>query len=905
MMSDDRPNPDKLLARVQEEESRARRGKLRIFFGYAAGVGKTFAMLEAAHRERESGIDVVVGYVEPHGRPETEVLLKGLEVVPNLIVPYRGVDLREFDLDAALRRRPALLLVDELAHTNAAGVRHAKRWQDVAELLDAGINVWATLNVQHIESLNDVIAQITGVIVRETLPDAVLEQADEIELVDLTPDELVERLEAGKVYIPRQAERALQNFFQKGNLVALRELSLRQAAMRLRRDVEAARQARAVAAPWLTAERLLVCVGPSPSSARIVRSAKRLAASLGAEWIAVAVNTGSAGLASGSAWELTGQNLRLAEKLGAETHTLIGENVADTLLSFARERNVSKIVVGKTAQAWWKRRLLGTIVDQLLKTSGEIDVYVVSGDSEEVPEPTKAKSAAASRDWRGYLLAGVVVAACGLLGFFAHSAELGEANIVMIFLAGVALVATRLGRGPAIAAAILSVLVFDFGFVPPHLTFAVSDTEYVITFAVMLGIGLLISGLASRQRAQLQASQQQERRTAQLFRMTRQLSELSGTEFLVRTAGRQLNEIFGGEVVIFIREADHSLHIRYGENSSISKESINKDVAHWVADYAKSAGAGTDTLPSATALFVPMTGSQRTVGVIGVRPVESTRFLDPEQLHLLETCASLIALSLERDESVLEAHQVQLEMETEKLRSSLLSAVSHDIRTPLAGIAGASSTLVRAYESLAPTARAEMLRTIHEESERLSRLVENLLQMTRLSSGKVVIDRQWHPIEEVIGSTLTRLERQLGDRIIETQIDSQASMISIDAVLIEQLLLNLIDNSAKYSPADAPITVTARQHADAVEIEVADRGRGFIPGDEARVFDQFYRGSGINPDRRGTGIGLAICRAIAEAHGGRIEAKNRPGGGAIVCAWLPHADAPPPMAMLVAEQETG
>jgi two-component system sensor histidine kinase KdpD len=421
----------------------------------------------------------------------------------------------------------------------------------------------------------------------------------------------------------------------------------------------------------------------------------------------------------------------------------------------------------------------------------------------------------------------------------------------------------------------------------------------------MLGIGLLISGLASRQRAQLQASQQQERRTAQLFRMTRQLSELSGTEFLVRTAGRQLNEIFGGEVVIFIREADHSLHIRYGENSSISKESINKDVAHWVADYAKSAGAGTDTLPSATALFVPMTGSQRTVGVIGVRPVESTRFLDPEQLHLLETCASLIALSLERDESVLEAHQVQLEMETEKLRSSLLSAVSHDIRTPLAGIAGASSTLVRAYESLAPTARAEMLRTIHEESERLSRLVENLLQMTRLSSGKVVIDRQWHPIEEVIGSTLTRLERQLGDRIIETQIDSQASMISIDAVLIEQLLLNLIDNSAKYSPADAPITVTARQHADAVEIEVADRGRGFIPGDEARVFDQFYRGSGINPDRRGTGIGLAICRAIAEAHGGRIEAKNRPGGGAIVCAWLPHADAPPPMAMLVAEQETG
>jgi two-component system sensor histidine kinase KdpD len=839
-----------------------------------------------------------VGYVEPHGRAETEELLTGLESLPVQSILYRGVTLREFNLDEALRRRPKLLLVDELAHTNAEGSRHAKRWQDVIELLDAGINVWTTLNVQHIESLNDVISQITGVVVRETLPDAVLEQADEIELVDLTPEELLERFKAGKVYVLRQVDLALQGFFQKGNLVALRELSLRQAASRLQRDVEAARNERSNTAPWLTAERLLVCVGPSPSSARIVRSTKRLATSLAAEWLAVAVNTGSESEVTGRTFEQTGQNLRLAEKLGAETHTLIGSSVADTLLQFARERNVSKIVVGKSAQTWWKRRLLGTVVDQLLKSSGDIDVYVVSGESEE-PFAPMSPGVAAPLIWRDFLLAGAVVAVCTALGWGAHELGLAEANIVMIFLAGVALVATRLGRRPAIASAVASVVVFDFCFVLPYFTFAVSDTEYLITFAVMLGIGLLISGLASRLRSQLKASQQQERRTSQLFRMTRQLSELSGTEFLIRTAGRQLNDIFGGEVVVFIRESGKAVSLRFGEDASIAGEPINRDVAQWVADNGKLAGVGTDTLPNATALFVPLIGSQRTVGVVGVRPQDASRFFDPEQLRLLETCASLIALSLERDESVLDAHQAHLDAETEKLRSSLLSAVSHDIRTPLAGIAGASSTLATAHDSLDAETRLDLSKIISEESERLSRLVDNLLQMTRLSSGKVTIDRQWHPIEEVIGSTLTRMERQLGNRVIETHIDGKLSMVYIDALLIEQLLVNLVDNAAKYSPADSPIEVSAARHSDVLEIEVADRGRGFAPGDESRVFDLFYRGSSVRSDRWGTGIGLAICRAVAEAHGGTIKAGNRDGGGAAVRVTLPHSESPPVALQLV------
>ncbi|HYO24248.1 MAG TPA: DUF4118 domain-containing protein, partial [Lacipirellulaceae bacterium] len=496
-----------------------------------------------------------------------------------------------------------------------------------------------------------------------------------------------------------------------------------------------------------------------------------------------------------------------------------------------------------------------------------------------------------------------VVALCALLGWAAHSVGMAEANIVMLFLAGAAFVSTRWGRRPAIAAAIASVLVFDFCFVAPYFTFAVGDSEYLITFAVMLGIGLLISGLTSRQRSQLQASQQQERRTSQLFRMTRQLSELSGTEFLVRTAGRLLGEIFGAEIVIWIRDPEGELSLRVGEQTSVAKEAINRDVAQWVSDNGKQAGAGTDTLPNATALVAPMIGSRRTVGAIAVRPQEFHRFLDPEQQRLLETCASLIALSLERDESVLEAHQSHLDAESEKLRSSLLSAVSHDIRTPLAGIAGASSTLAAAHDSLDPGTRGELLRTISEESERLSRLVDNLLQMTRLSSGKVVINRQWHPMDEVIGSTLSRMERQLGDRTIETQIEPDAVMIHVDALLIEQLLVNLVDNAAKYSPPDAPIEVAARRASDRIELDVADRGRGFAPGDERRVFDLFYRGSSVKSDRWGTGIGLAICRAIAEAHGGRIEARNRPGGGALVRLSLPQALAEPPMSLQAAEVE--
>lgn len=888
-MIGERPNPDVLLARVREEESRAGRGKLRIFFGYAAGVGKTFAMLEAAQAERAAGTDIIVGYVEPHGRPETEALLKGLECLPLLTVMYRGAGLREFDLDAALGRRPQLILVDELAHTNAPGMRHPKRWQDIEELLAAGVNVWTTLNVQHIESLNDVIAQITGVAVKETLPDTVLERADEIELIDITPDKLMERLAAGKVYIPAQAERALKNFFQKSNLVALRELSLRQAASRVQQDVEIARLERAAVTPWLTSERLLVCVGPSPTSARIIRATKRLARSLGAEWLAVAVDIGIEGRRSAAIKELTARNLRLAEQLGAETQTLVGRNVADVLLDFARSRNVTKIVAGKTAQPGWKQWFADTVVDQLLDKSGDIDVYVVSGEGE-APTPVRNSGFQKVTRWSEYLKAAVVVGICGLLGWGARAAGLADSNIVMIFLAGVAFVSARWGRGPSVASTVISVLVFDFFFVPPRLTFAVSDTQYLITFAVMLGIGLLISELTTRLQAQLRASQQQERRTAELFRMTRQLSELSGSDFLVRTAGRQLKEVFDGEVVLYLREPSGSLSLRFGEGTSVAKQPINEVVAQWVATNSKLAGVGTDTLPNATALFVPLAGSQQVVGALGVAPKDKDRFLDSDQVRLLETCGSLIALSIERDQSVLQAHEAQLQVQAEQLRNSLLNSVSHDLRTPLATIAGTASSMLEHPSQV----DRESLQIIVEESSRLARLVENLLDMARLDSGSVNLNRQWHVLEEIVGVALNAVKRELKNHDVRVTIPSDFPLLNIDGFLIEQVLVNLLENASRYTPAGSDIEIKAVAKDKRAEIRIADNGPGLPTGSEEKVFDKFFRGSTVAPDgRRGVGLGLAICQAIVEAHGGKITAANRPQGGAEFVVTLPCTETPP------------
>jgi two-component system sensor histidine kinase KdpD len=892
-MNDERPNPDELLARVQAESARAHRGRLKIFFGYAAGVGKTYAMLDAAQRERKQGVDVVAGYVEPHGRAETEALLAGLESLPFLMVPYRGVTLREFDLDAALKRRPALLLVDELAHTNAEGCRHAKRWQDVEELLEAGIDVWTTLNVQHIESLNDILAQISGVTVRETIPDAVFERADELELVDITPEELLERLHAGKVYVTAQAERAVQQFFQKSNLLALRELSLRQAANRLQLDVDSARRAAAATRPWATTERLLVCVGPSPTTPRVIRTARRMATAMGGEWLAVAVETPGARPAPAAVREQVARHLRLAERLGAETVTISGEKVADTILDYARRRNVTKIVIGKTGVRRWKRLLFGSVVDQLLERSGDIDVYVIRGETEPTEAVPRHVPAAAPRNPAPYGWTAAVVVLCTLTGWGVSSLQLAEANVVMVFLAGIAFIASRFGRGPAVAAAVASVLAFDFFFVAPNLTFAVSDAQYVITFAVMLVIGLAIGTLTVRLREQAATARDHERRTAALYRLTRQLAGISGSEFLIAAAGRQVSEIFSGEAALYLRQNSGPPALRFGERTSIAAHPANAVVAQWVADHEQLAGAGTDTLPNATAVFAPLIGSQRTVGAIGVKVDDITRLHEPQERQLLEACAGQIALAIERDQLALEAQQASIEVEAERLRSALLSSVSHDLRTPLAAIAGASESLLETGDNLAPAARRELLESIEDESHRLSRLVENILHMTRLTSGAVTVAKEWHPVDEVVGSALNSLQRQLGARTVVTDLPDDLPLGHFDAVLLEQVLINLLENAVKYSPHDAPIEVRVRRDKRGLLFEVSDRGRGLAPGEEERIFEKFYRAHEAGEDTRGTGLGLAICKAVITSHGGRITAEHRPGGGAVFRFTIP-ANGPPP-----------
>lgn len=885
-MPDVRPNPDELLAQVQAEEAEAKRGSLKVFFGYAAGVGKTYSMLVNAHRAKGEGREVVVGYIEPHGRPETEARLAGLEALPVREYDYRGVTLRDFDVDAALARRPDLLLVDELAHTNAIGCRHEKRWQDLEELLDAGISVWTTLNVQHIESLNDVIGQITGITVRETVPDRVFDLADDLELVDITPEELLVRLNAGKVYVPEQAQQAIQSFFQKSNLVALRELSLRQAARRIHTDVESARREKAAIQPWATAERLLVCVGSSPTTARVIRTAKRMAAALDAEWLAVTVDlTGEP--SSNPAKQQVAQHFRLAERLGAETVTLAGQNVTDTILDYARSRNVTKILIGKTKQPRWRRLFFGTVVDEVLEKCGDIDVYVIHGEEEKTDHVASRKSSASTDKLPYFIASGsIALTVCIALGLRLLGIADAEANTVMLFLAAVSWTAFRYGRGPAILASVLAVLVFDYFFVPPFHTFAVADAQYAVTFAVMLTIGLVISTLASRLRAQIERTRQRERRTSSLYELGKQLSSLYGNVFLVGAAGGKIAEMLGGEVAIYLQQPSGTPELVFGQDSSIGKHAVSLPVAQWVIDHDQIAGAGTNTLPNAVALFIPLAGSQHTHGAIAIRVTETERLLDPDVRRLLETCANQLALALERDQLAIDAANSRVQAEAEQVRSSLLSGVSHDLKTPLAAIAGASSSLLEAA-SLDEATRRQLLETVADEAARLNRLLENILQMSKLDAGAATPNRQWHVLEELVGSALQRTSRELANHEVAVHLPHDLPLLSVDGLLIEQVFVNLLENAARYTPAGTEVTLRAAVDGSRLRIWVADDGPGLPAGAEERIFDKFYRASPSADGGRGSGLGLAICRAIIKAHGGNISASNRLGGGAEFVIKLP------------------
>jgi two-component system sensor histidine kinase KdpD len=890
MSTERRPDPDELLARVQAEESRRARGKLKIFFGAAAGVGKTFAMLEAAREQRGQGVDVVVGWVETHGRAETEALLGGLEILPRRPIPYRGTTLQEFDLDAALARRPGLILVDELAHTNAPGSRHAKRWQDVLELLDAGIHVYSAMNVQHVESLNDVVARITGVVMRETVPDSIFDHTNEVELIDLPPDDLLQRLRDGKIYISDQAREAIENFFRKGNLIALRELALRVTAQHVDAEMRHYMRDHAIRGTWPVRERLLVCIGPSPSSIRLVRAAKRMAEGLGAEWIVAYVETPGQARLPQAARDRVAQSMRLAEQLGAETHTLTGPRMSDEILAFARARNVSKIVVGKPERPLWKRIAMGSIVDTLVQGSGEIDIYVISGDRDDA-RPAPPRSWPRQTGWTPYGAAAAAVAissaiAWGMLPYFALS------NLIMVYLLGVIVVATRHGRGPSLLASLLSVAAFDFFFVPPYFTFAVSDTQYLVTFAVMLVVALVISSLTIRIRAQAQSARERERRIAALYAMSRELASTRGAPQLLEAAVRHIAEVFRARVVVLQPGADGRVAPAEGAAAQFAMDASELAVAQWVHEHARLAGRGTDTLPGASGLYLPLTGSRGSVGVLGLRPQDDHALQAPEQLHQLEAFASQTALAIELARLAEEAERAQVRAETERLRNSLLSSVSHDLRTPLASITGAASTLLESEGRLDAGTRRDLLEALHEEADRLNRLVQNLLEMTRLASGALQLRTEWHSIEEVVGAALGRFGKALAHRTVTVRVPADLPLVPMDDVLIEQVLINLVDNALKYTPPESPIEVSAEDTGAAVLIELADRGPGLPPGEERRIFEKFHRAE-VTPPVRGAGLGLAICRGIVQAHGGRIWAENRPGGGVAVRFTLPLKEAPP------------
>ena len=884
-MNEERPDPDALLRRISAEEA-PRRGRLKVFFGASPGVGKTYAMLEAARAGRREGVDVVIGWVETHGRAETAALAEGLERIPGKELEHRGVRIAEFDLDGALARKPALLLLDELAHTNAPGSRHAKRWQDAEELRDAGIDVYTTLNVQHLESLNDLVNQVTGVAVRETVPDSTLDRADEIEFVDLPPEELLKRLAEGKVYLPDRAAVAARHFFRRGNLLALRELALRRTAEHVDADVRDYRRDHEIQPTWPVAERILVCVRPNPDSERLVRSARRIAAQLRAEWIVAYVESPTQPPLSQPERRALASTVKLAERLGAETVTLSGESIAAALIEFARQRNVSRIVVGKPLHARWRDRLKGSLLDEIVRGSGDIEVVVIPGGTTTPGVSPGLETRTDAREGPGYVWSVGVVVVCTLLSWTMHG-RFDNSNLIMVYLLGVTFVATRHGRNPSALAAVLSVAAFDFFFVPPQLTFRVSDTQYFVTFGIMLGVSLLVSTLASRVRAQAEAARAREQRTQVLYGLSRALAAAKTSEEVARAVSLHVSEILQGPAEVLLPQADGRLSPPDEGPAADPREAA---VAQWVFEHRQPAGLGTDTLPAASSTYVPLEGSQAVVGVLGVRPSDTLLPLTPDQLDLLQTLARQAASGLERVRFAAEAAGARVTAEAERLRSTLLGSVSHDLRTPLAAIEGASSTLLDRRARLADDVREDLLVTIHEESQRLNRRVRNLLDMTRLEAGAVTFDKEWQPLEEVIGSALSQLEERLRGRPLRTRLGRDLLQAPLDAVLIEQVLVNLLENAIRYSTGEIEVRAWAAERE--VVVEVADRGPGVPAGEEERIFERFHQAAG-HKGQRGVGLGLAICRAIVAGHGGRIWVENRQDGGAAFRFTLPLEGEPP------------
>lgn len=909
------------------------RGRLKIFFGMSPGVGKTYAMLAAAQRMAGQGVDVAVGVVETHGRAETEQMLLGLDIIPRVKIDYQGTTLHEFDVDSAMRRRPDILLVDELAHSNAPGAPsgRAKRWQDVEACLAAGVNVYTTLNVQHLESINDVVAQISGVKVNETVPDRVFDEADEIELVDLPPDALHERLKAGKVYLGENAARAVDpsdGFFRKGNLLALRELALRRTAAWVDSDLRRYKQDRGIRAVWPAGERIVVAVSPSPMSGKLVRAAKRMAAGLHAELIAVYVETPRTANLSAANRDRLDANLRLAESLGGTTHTVAGENAARELIAFARSRNVGRIVVGKTERPRWREVLFGSFIDNLIRKSGDIDIYVVRGD-ESVSGITQSVRNAGTNGTRatkpparvvGELAASAgVVAACALVGLaFFRPPDLSEEALIL--LAGMIVSALWFGRVAAIFTSVLSVLAFNYFFTEPRFTLNINDTGYLVTFCVMLAVGVVVGTLAARAREQRLRAWSRERATAAQHALSRELAAARDARSVAAIVARHTHDLLQADAVVCTptpgagagaSSRRNGLAVAAaaglggpdwysGEGADAARE---RGVAQWAFDHWKPAGRGTSTLPSVQGRYQPLIGSQGRAGVLGVRAQmnKSVEPFDAPQLATLDSIASQAASALERVTLAESEQSARINAERERLRSALLSSVSHDLRTPLASITGAASTLqqadaaLRSEQSEGPgidePMRAALLRTIVDESSRLNDIIANLVFATRLESGSVDLRREWTTVEEIVGAGLSRHRDALASRPFRVHVPTDLPMIRVDNAMLPQVVHNLVENALRYTAPGTPLGVSAWTSETNVVVKVWDEGAGLADDESSKVFERFYRGrasktAGSNSHAAtstGMGLGLTICEGIVRVHGGRIWAEpNTPRGVAFL-----------------------
>lgn len=889
--SEQRPSPDALLEQAKREEGVA--GRLKIFLGAAPGVGKTYEMLQSAHAKHNAGLDVVVGVVETHGRLETQALLAGLEVVPRKRIEYKGQVIEEMDLDAIIARRPKLVLVDELAHTNAPGSRHPKRYLDVEELLSHGIDVYTAVNIQHIESLNDVVAQITRVRVKETVPDSIFDKADAVELVDLTPDDLIQRLKEGKVYVPRQAERALEHYFSPGNLTALRELALRRTAERVDEQLLTHMQANAIQGPWAAGERILVCISEDPRAAGLVRYTKRLADRLHAPWTAICIETRRSLRFSDSERDRLATTMRLAEALGGEALTIPAaeRRIADDILTFARNNNATQIVIGKATRSWLFELVRGSVVHDLVRRAGNISVHVIAGDKDADGAPSdrnvKAAEPESSFDPWAYGFALLFVGIALGISLLVHPV-LGIENVDLVFLTAVVGVAVRFGLWPSLLASLTASLLYNFFFLPPVYTFTITDPTNVAAFFFFMLIAIVVSNVAARVRTQALVATARVRATEYLYSFSRKLAGTATLDDVLWATAYQTALMLKVRVVLLLPEDDGLLAIKSGYPPEDELDQADLAAANWAWSNDRPAGRGSDTLPGSKRLFLPIRTSRGPIGIVGIDDDRSGPLLTPDQRRLLDALMDQGALAIERVRLVEDIDAVQRAVETDRLRSALLTSISHDLKTPLASVLGSATTLRDFSVNLADDQKVELLGTIIDESERLNRFIANLLDMTRLEAGAIAPKLVRQDLNEIVGSALQRAKTILVHHKVEPALVAGGVTVEVDAVLMEQVVFNLLDNAAKYAPAGSAIGVRTRRADNRVVLEVLDEGAGIAEADLDRIFDKFYRAQKGDHVRPGTGLGLAISRGFIEAMHGTISAGNRKDRtGAVLTAVLP------------------